>query len=297
MAMPRTLSLALTAVLFACPDVPELSHLRPQPMEIPTEVSVPDLPLFQNLFQGVTPQLPPKPSRLRAESELAIVRYVSGEFARVVRPVPSGKKGFKIEPGETFDDAQLRQLLTKHGSAANPGDTVQITRIDFKDKEIVIELNGGGRKHHRWRDHISIGVGGAPMPQVTTNTIGPSSGVIEARGATLVLDYKHGVPDMSPDDLKQALSAFLDFSKERSAAVHWVDTLPAEFRQAIKDRRAVVGMDHEMVVAALGRPDHKVRERNESGDETEDWIYGQPPAKTIFVTFIGDRVVRVHQYP
>ncbi len=102
---------------------------------------------------------------------------------------------------------------------------------------------------------------------------------------------------MSPDDLKRILADFLDFSKERSAAVHWVDTLPPEFKQAIKDRRAVVGMNQEMVIAAVGRPDHKVRERNELGQETEDWIYGQPPAKTVFVTFIGDRVVRVQQFP
>jgi hypothetical protein len=58
----------------------------------------------------------------------------------------------------------------------------------------------------------------------------------------------------------------------------------------------VLGMNHDMVLAALGRPEHKVRERTPSGDETEDWIYGSPPARTTFVTFAGDRVVKVEQF-
>ena len=41
----------------------------------------------------------------------------------------------------------------------------------------------------------------------------------------------------------------------------------------------------------------KVRERDQDGNDLEDWIYGKPPAKTTFVTFQGDKVVRVTQYP
>ena len=56
-------------------------------------------------------------------------------------------------------------------------------------------------------------------------------------------------------------------------------------------------MNHDMVLAALGRPEHKVRERTPSGDETlEDWIYGSPPARTTFVTFAGDKVIKVEQF-
>jgi hypothetical protein len=75
-----------------------------------------------------------------------------------------------------------------------------------------------------------------------------------------------------------------------------VETLPPQFQQAIKDHQAIVGMDSEMVMAAMGRPDHKVRERDPDGKETEDWIYGTPPAKTTFVTFAGDNVVRVKEF-
>ena len=104
-------------------------------------------------------------------------------------------------------------------------------------------------------------------------------------------------PDLTPDELKHILAPFLDFAKQRSASVQWVDTLPPEMKKAIQERRPAVGMDREEVVAAVGKPEHKVRERDSDGNEIEDWIYGQPPSKTVFIRFIGDRVISVRQYP
>jgi hypothetical protein len=88
----------------------------------------------------------------------------------------------------------------------------------------------------------------------------------------------------------------LDFAK-RSAAVQYVDSLPPKMREAIAAKRAEVGMDHDEVTAAMGRPERKVRERDADGNDVEDWIYGKPPAKTTFVSFQGDKVIRVTQYP
>jgi hypothetical protein len=102
---------------------------------------------------------------------------------------------------------------------------------------------------------------------------------------------------MNPDELKQLLSPFLNFARERSAAVQWFDTLPPEMKKAIQDRKPVVGMDREEVVAAIGKPDHKVRERDSEGNDIEDWIYGQPPSKTVFVRFTGDHVTSIKQFP
>jgi hypothetical protein len=116
-------------------------------------------------------------------------------------------------------------------------------------------------------------------------------------GSTIYLEFKKSVPDMTPDDLKQLLSPFLDFTKQRSASVHWVDTLSPELKKAIQDRRPTVGMDREEVVAAIGKPEHKVRERDTEGNEIEDWIYGQPPSKTVFVRFQGERVTSIRQFP
>ncbi len=231
-----------------------------------------------------------KSEPLQASSRMEIIRFVDGEFAVASKSLPGAKKGFHTSVGKPIDEHALAQALANTGTAVAAGDTVQITSIDFRPREIQIDINGGSQGHFHLRDHLQVGVGGMP----TTSTVTQSSS--QPLGATILLDYGKTVPDMSPDDLKHDLSPFLDFSKQKSATVNWIDTLPVEYKNAIKEERAVVGMDHDMVIAALGRPDHKVRERDEKGDDTEDWIYGNPPGKTVFVTFLGDKVVRVKEF-
>jgi len=227
---------------------------------------------------------------LQPQSRLLLIRYVDGEFARLVQSLPGGKKGFRIAAGQPLNMQKLKDSLRLYGTAAVQGDTVQITRLEIRSQEVVLQINGGGKKHFHWREHVQFGVGNVDaMPP-------PPTGPPEIAGATLILDYGHAVPDMSPDDLKRDLSLLLDFSKQHSAAVNWVDTLPPQFQEAIKDHRAVVGMDSEMVLAAMGRPEHKIREKSPEGNETEDWIYGNPPARTTFVTFAGDTVIRVKEF-
>jgi len=55
-----------------------------------------------------------------------------------------------------------------------------------------------------------------------------------------------------------------------------------------------VGMDRDQVVMALGRPTHKSRETLD-GLEVEDWVFGAPPGKITFVTFNGDKVIKVKE--
>jgi hypothetical protein len=217
---------------------------------------------------------------------------VDGELVQVVRPIPAGKKGFHLKAGVPLNENQLRMAVASAGSAINPGDHAQITNLDFKDKEIIVDINGGGRGKTRLRDRIHLEVGGVP-----TMTTAPDTPVKTNAGATLYLDFDKALPDMTAEDLEQFLAGLLDFSKRHSAAVQWVESLPPEIQKAIQDKQPVVGMDHDMVLAAMGRPDRKVREKGTDGSEIEDWIYGTPPAKTIFVSFEGDKVTQVHQYP
>ena len=294
-------TIAIAALLAICADVPDTTRARGALPIVSDLGPPPSLPLSQpstEIFVSVV-QHSEKPSDLRPQSRVEIIRYVSGEFAKVVKPLPAGKKGYKVPVGKPIDDKNLQTALRFQGIAARPGDTVQITSIEFHPKEIVIQVNGGGHKKFHLKDHLQIGMsGGGPVTQTTTTTTTapPGGGLQEGAGAELILEYGKSVPDMSAEDLMHDLNYFLDFSKEHSAAVDWVESLPPQFKQAIKDHAAVEGMDHEMVLASLGRPDHKVRETKPSGEQTEDWIYGTPPAKTVFVTFSGDRVVKVKQY-
>ncbi|MFN8007179.1 MAG: hypothetical protein U0V70_09195 [Terriglobia bacterium] len=43
-------------------------------------------------------------------------------------------------------------------------------------------------------------------------------------------------------------------------------------------------MTKDPVIAALGRPLRKIRERKVT-QESEDWVYGEKPQKVVFVTF------------
>lgn len=288
--MFRLTSLASVMLLLACFDLPHVYPLRPEPVQplqatLPMMASPPDL--FLAIVQATTGK---KQQSMDQESKISLIRYVDGEFARVVQSIPSLKQGFRYKVGHAIDAKDLRQALMR-GAAANPGDQVQISSLEFRSNEIIIGINGGTKKHWNWRQHVQIGVG--PMSPVapTSTSEGPAQ-----TGAILVLDYGHTVPDLSPDELKHDLSPFLDFAGERSSAVNWVDTLPPQFQQAIKDHRAIVGMNHDMVLAAMGRPDKKVRESDEDGKQTEDWIYGYPPSKTVLVTFSGEKVIHVKTY-
>ena len=131
----------------------------------------------------------------------------------------------------------------------------------------------------------------------TDNTYGAPAASVQLPGSMIQLDFGRPLPEMTPDELKLYLSTVLDFSKQRSAAVTWAESQPPEIREAITAKKAAVGMDQDQVMAAMGRADRKVREREPDGTDVEDWIYGTPPGKTVFVRFSQDKVIRVSQYP
>lgn len=234
--------------------------------------------------------------QLKDSSRLTLVRYVDGEMVRVVESIPSGKKGIHLRAGAALDQKWMHIAVASSSGSINPGDRAQITNIGFKERQIIVDINGGGKGKTHWRDHIQMEVGGS-VPVMTTTTSTPAAAADVVPGATIYLDFDKPLPDMTPEELEKYLSPLLDFSKRHSAAVQWVDTLPPEIQKAIEEKQPAVGMDREMVLAALGKPDRKVREKGPDGAEVEDWIYGTPPQKTIFVSFEGDKVTKVDQYP
>jgi hypothetical protein len=310
MTMSNWLPLSLAFLLLADADVPRVNSLRTPANPVLNFPSDEEIPLFPN--SGASSDNPqtqgqpasgtpsaPKSATLQELSKLNLIRYVSGEFAKAVKPLPAGKEGFRLMVGKPLEAELLDRAVATHGAAVSSGDNVQITKLEFRDRQIVVDVNGGGRGKKHWRDHIQIGLGGAPMPQVqssTTQDQGPP-GMQPGMGSTIFLDFSKPLPDITPDELKKILSPFLNFAKERSAAVQWFDTLPPEMKKAIQDRKPALGMDREELVAAIGKPDHKVRERDSDGNDIEDWIYGQPPSKTVFVRFQGDRVTSIKQFP
>jgi hypothetical protein len=299
-------SISVVLVMLAYADLPHFVPHRlvepPSPDSFPPTESIRVLPIIvtgePQAQGGGAPA--PKSGPLQETSKLDLIRFVSGEYAKARKPLPGGKEGFILYVDKPVDESMLERAVVNHGAAVNTGDSVQVTKLDFRDRTILVDLNGGGRPKKHWRDHISIGMGGSQVPigqtTSTTQDQGPP-GVQSGAGGTLILQFPKSIPDMTPEQLKQFLSPFLDFSKERSASVHWIDTLPPEKKKAITERHAILGMDKDEVVAAMGKPDRKIRERDNNGYDTEDWIYGHPPDKTIFVKFTGERVTSIKQYP
>ena len=299
--MVRPHPVAVAALLLAAPlkvssDVPTVHRFRP---ELTPHADFPPgetLPVFPDLSPTAEPPQSKdarNADRMDQKARIDILRAISGEFARAVCALPGGRKGIHIKAGKPVDEGLVQRAVRTGGSAASQGDQVQVTAIEFRDRQIVVDINGGGRQHTRWRDRIHLDVGGLPTARMDHS----GSQGLQKAGSTIYLDFDKKLPELSPEQVKQFLSAFLDFAKQRSAAVQWVDTLPPEVQTAIKEKRALVGMDQEMVIAALGRPDKKIRERDDDGLETEDWIYGHPPGRTIFVKFAGEKVITVKQYP
>jgi hypothetical protein len=296
--------MAMVALLFSanstgvfCAQFPFQSFYLSQDQNAPASQDSPQTTDTPKRKLNIPPDDSDQPSQAQAGnlqpmSRLSLVRYVDGELVQVVRPIPAGKKGFHMKAGTPVDEKALRMAVASSGSAINPGDHAQVTSLEFKEKEIILDINGGGKGKTKLRDRIHLEVGG--VPTMTTTQEAP---VNTTAGATLYLDFDKPLPDMTAEDLEKYLAGVLDFSKRHSAAVQWVESLPPEIQQAIQDKHPVVGMDHDMVLAAMGRPDRKVREKGPDGSEIEDWIYGKPPAKTIFVSFEGDKVTQVQQFP
>ncbi|PYT79545.1 MAG: hypothetical protein DMG40_15670 [Acidobacteria bacterium] len=302
--MPNWYAIPLALLLLGDADIPRVNSLRPpekSSLNFPSDEEIPIFPSTEDFSADGQTQTKPvnNPNEpLQETSKLTLIRFVSGEFAKALKSLPAGKEGFNFPVGKPLDAQLLDRAVATHGAAVNSGDNVQITGLQFRAHQIIVDINGGGRGKHHWRDHLQIGIGG-PHPTVqssSTQETGPP-GLQPGMGSTIFLDFIKFVPDMTPDELKKILSPFLNFQNERSASVQWIDTLPPEMKKAIQERRPVVGMDREEVVAAMGKPDHKVRERDSDGNDIEDWIYGQPPSKTVFVRFTGDHVTKIEQFP
>jgi hypothetical protein len=309
--MSNWLALSLALLLLADADVPRINSLRPPANPAPSFPSNEEIPLFPNggassdgaQSQGESTSkttTPAKNATLQETSKLTLIRFVSGEFAKATKTLPAGKEGFHVSVGKPLQTDLLDRAVASHGPAINSGDNVQITKLEFHDRQIAVDVNGGGRGRKHWRDHIQIGFGGGGYPggmqTASAQDQGPP-GLQPGMGSTIFLEFGKPLPDLTPDELKQLLSPFLNFAKERSAAVQWFDTLPPEMKKAIQERKPMIGMDREELVAAIGKPDHKVRERDSDGNDIEDWIYGQPPSKTVFIRFQGDHVTSIKQFP
>jgi hypothetical protein len=227
-----------------------------------------------------------KPEKMTKETRMNLIRAFEAETVFVRRPFPMGPEGLTLKDGQVHpDDSEIQRLIATYGPALKPGDRARITNIDIKDDRIIFEINDGPKKKRKWYQHIEVGMGGTMAP------IDPSDPNANPRGTYVVLEFDKYIPEMQPEQVKELLNPVLDFHA-KSAVEAYLDTLPAAVKEAIKDHEVLVGMNHDMVTYAKGRPPQKIREKD-NGVPYEEWIYGAPPQDVEFVRFVGDQVVRL----
>jgi hypothetical protein len=229
-------------------------------------------------------QMLPGADKLSFDERMEIERGLTAEFATAKVAVPHSKKALVIHSDGTYDKAAWEDSMRQNGPAARIGDELQITRVEIGTNKISLEINGGNRSGH-FLDHLQIGMGGTSP--VSTNQNGQP-----VNGSRMVLVFAGTVPSTTSTEIRRMLSPVFDFEKH-SATEQYVDKLPEPIKKAIKEQHAIVGMDHDQVLLALGKPHSKSRETNTEGDEIEDWLYGEPPGKIIFVKFNEGKVVKI----
>jgi len=220
------------------------------------------------------------------DARITLIRALGQEIAVTKVALPRGKSGVHVNAQGQVDQAKAAEEMRRNGMAIKPGMPVQITKMEFKSNQVKLELNGGGKKGKKWYQRIEIGVGGSTSP------VAPDTPTL-AYGSSVTLALPGKIDSVTPEQVKQLLSSVLDFER-RSPTVLYAPEVPPEIKEAIKNHQVIVGMDRDAVLSSKGPPDRRVREERD-GVVQEDWIYGLPP-DVLFVTFDGDRVVKVQQF-
>jgi len=229
-------------------------------------------------------------SAMTEQHKVEIIRTFNSELVYIRTRFPMGKTGLTIKDGKVSPSGeQLEKLLTLWGPSVKPGDRAMITKFEIKGDRMRFEINGGPVKKQKWYQHIQVGVNNTMTTPGGNDQTGPFN---NPRGSYVDLVFDHHIPDLTVEQLKQLLWPVFDFDS-KSPVDAYVATVPPKVRDAIKGHQVLVGMNREMVIYSKGRPDKKIREKDEKGAEYEDWVYGDPPKDVDFVRIVGDEVVRV----
>jgi len=226
---------------------------------------------------------------LSEQHRIELIRTFNADRVYIRTQFPMGKVGLTLKNGTVAPTGEkLQQLLALWGPSVKPGDLALVTQFVIRNDRLHFEINGGPVRKTKWYQHIQVGVngvGGSPGGQQGDPINNP-------RGSYVDLMFDHHIPDLTVEQVKQMLWPVFDFDS-KSPMEAYLETVPPKVKEAIENHHVLVGMNREMVVYAKGRPEKKIREKDEQGSEYEDWIYGEPPHDVDFVRVVGDEVIRV----
>jgi hypothetical protein len=235
-------------------------------------------------FKPTRVELTDEPMDVSGRRELIRMLLMEQGFAH--RSLPLGAPGLTLHANGrlTVDSDTLKRKMFKDGMSAAAGDRIMITDINVFIDRIQVDINGGPYLPHRFLRHLSVN--GAPL--AGDGQVGESP-----TGTRITLLFEGTTPRLTGSEVKALLEPLLDFGLKSSEQA-FADTLPEPIKKAVEEHDVLVGMNRRMVIAALGAPESKLRERapdSNTGEVFEEWIYGHTPQTIRFVRFRGDRVI------
>jgi hypothetical protein len=230
--------------------------------------------------------------KLADDERILLLRGLMSEYGTAKIVVPRSKKALPISAESGVDRMKWAESLRDEGPCARTGDMVQITKVDIDDDKVTLQINGGYKGGRKWYENVQVG--GGMGGNTRTAPIGGGGRRAGPAGTSVVVLFPKEFESITVEEVKKWLAPAIDFEKQRSATENYLEQMKPEVKAAIKEQRALEGMDKEQVVMAMGKPRGKSRETKD-GIELEDWVYGQAPGKITFVTFDGDKVVRIKE--
>jgi hypothetical protein len=236
------------------------------------------------------PTAAPAGAKLTFDDRVELTRGLTAEYATAKVLLPVSRKPLELDASGAYDKTAWAEIAKTEGRAARAGDMVQVTKIDIGSDRIELQINGGYNGGRKWYRNVRV-AGGPSYNPVPVPLGGDDSNA--PRGTSLAILFHKPLEAMKAADVKKLLAPVMDFEKH-SVTELYVENLPPETQKAIREKRVLVGMNREQVILAMGRADRKSRE-TQDGIEEEDWVYGQAPGKFTFVTFNGDKVIKVKE--
>jgi hypothetical protein len=262
----------LVAALLALPAAAQVFTVTPEGVDAkylqfkPTNITLSTLPLTHH-------------------DREELLRFLQAEQGFAMRPLPVATLTLPANGEMKPNGSDYANLVRSKGIAAKAGERVVITDVTIDKDSILIDFDGGPVHKHKFLRHLSVGMD----PNYTSPVVRDDPN--EAKGSRIALVFPHEVPDLTGLQVEDLIKPIVDFAVKTPLEAY-TDTLPPFLRKAVLEHHVLVGMNHEMVLSAMGEPRTKMREEENQMD-IEIWIYGQPPDPTQFVRFSGNRVIRL----
>jgi hypothetical protein len=230
-------------------------------------------------------------NKLTFDDRVELTRGLMAEYGVLKTGLPHARSALAFDAASGVDRNQWAKAAKEEGLAAREGATVQVTKVEIEEDKIVLQLNGGYKGGRKWYRNVTIAGGPSSTPDQTR--VGDDVDDNAPYGASIAILFHKPLEPIKAAEIKKMLAPVVDFDPHSVTEIY-TETLSPEVQAAVKARRALVGMNREQVVLAMGRPEHKSRETKD-GVELEDWVYGEAPGKFTFVTFKGDKAIAVKE--